>query len=105
MGIAAYNRGSKAISDLIDADQRPVEFDMMDMLNGLTKYYDAGTPFMPINFVPANGGFWAQCPVTGFGFWYPTLHEAVKRWRVTITGFTNGIWLGEPLPGRGNGVY
>ncbi len=95
MGIAAYNRGSLAISRQIDTEARPVEFEMMERLNALPKYRDAGKPFGPIQFVFANGGFWAQCPITGYGFWYRTLTEAVQRWRVQIVAFENGVWLAE----------
>lgn len=93
MGIAAYNRGSNALSDRITAESRPCEFVMMDVLNGLKKYEDAGTPFGPLQFVLSHGGCFAECPTTGFGFFYPTLFEAVKRWRVRITEFRNGVWV------------
>ncbi len=94
MGIAAYNRGSAALSREIDADQRPVEFEIMDRLNALPKYADAGKPFGPIQFVhdSVRQGFWAECPVTGFGFCYRTLSEAIRRWRVQIVAFDRGIW-------------
>ena len=93
MGVAAYNRGSKAISDHISREARPIEFQMMDMLNALPKYADAGTPFGPIHFVFSHGGCWAECPRTGFGYHYKTLHEAVKRWNVVVVGFSDGAWL------------
>ena len=93
MGIAAYNRGSAALSREIDADQRPVEFEIMDRLNALPKYEDAGKPFGPIEFVYDYRGFWvAQCPRTGFGFFYDTCAEAVRRWRVRIVAFDCGVW-------------
>lgn len=95
MGVAAYNRGSNLIAQHADDDKRPVEFEIMDQLNGLAKYPDAGRPFGPIHFVKGNCGFWAMCPVTGFGFWYRTLREAVCRWRVQITGYDNGAWIAE----------
>jgi hypothetical protein len=100
MGIAAYNRGSKAISDRIDAETRSAEFDVMDILNDLPKYPDAGKSFGPVQFVAGNNGWWIECPVTGFGFWYSTLHEAVRRWRVTINGFNCGIWQAVPKGGQ-----
>lgn len=93
MGIAAYNRGSKALSERISMDSRPREFVMMDILNGLKKYEDAGTPFGPLHFVMSHGGCFAECPLTGFGYFYPTLFEAVKRWRVNITEYRNGVWI------------
>ena len=97
MGIAAYNRGSQAISARIDAEARPVEFEIMERLNALEKYPDAGKPFGPIQFSFDNnlGVWWAECPVTGFGFMYHDLHEAVKRWRVVIVAFDNNKWLAE----------
>jgi hypothetical protein len=93
MGIAAYNRGSKTISVRISMDLCPREFVMIDILNSLTKYEDAGTPFGPIQFVLSHGGCFAECPVTGFGFFYTTLFEALKRWRVRVTEYRNGMWI------------
>jgi hypothetical protein len=95
MGAAAYNRGSNAIRRDIDANMRPVAFEVMDRLNDLPKYSDAGTPFGSLRFESGNGGFWALCPRSGFGFWYPTLSEAVRRWRVQIVAFDGG-WEAEP---------
>lgn len=97
MGAAAYNRGSANIRRQIEAEQRPVEFEVMDELNALPRFPDAGTPFGLIEFVSDRGGFWAQCPVTGFGFRYTTLREAVRRWRVEIIEYANGTWKAVPL--------
>ena len=97
MGIAAYNRGSDALKKQIDAEARPVEFEIMERLNALPKYADAGKPFGAIQFVSGNKGVWAVCPRTGFGFWYRTLPEAIRRWKVTITAFDCGAWLAEPM--------
>ena len=97
MGVAAYNRGTTALSRMIDGGRRPVEFEIMDRLNSLEKYPDAGRPFGTIQFLHDSRGFWvAECPITGFGFFYKTLTEAVRRWLVTITAFDNGKWLASP---------
>lgn len=101
MGAAAYNRGSAVISRQIDAEARPVEFEIMERLNALPKFPDAGTPFGATRIIPGNGGFWHQDREKGdrgFGFWYPTLHELTRRWRVTIVAFEHGAWLAEPMP-------
>lgn len=98
MGIAAYNRGTQALARQIDSERRSVEFEVMERLNALPKFADAGTPFGPINFVSDHGGFWAQCPVTGFGYWYSTLSEAMQRWRVQIVAYDNGVWKAEVTP-------
>ena len=100
MGVAAYNRGSAAISRQIADEARPVEFQIMDELNALPKYDDAGTPFGDIRFVPGHGGVWAECPTTGYGFWYRTLREAMRRWRVEIYACDHGIFTARPLPRR-----
>lgn len=104
MGIAAYNRGSAALSREIDADQGPVEFEIMEWLNALPKYSDAGTPFMSIQFVSGNNGVWAQCPQTGFGFWYHTLPEAIRRWKVNIVAFDCGVWKAEADEAREHNI-
>lgn len=98
MGIAAYNRGTAALRREIDSESHPVEFEILERLNALPKYADAGKPFGPIQFVAdsVRGGFWAQCPVTGFGFWYRTLPEAIRRWRVEIIAFDCGKWIAAP---------
>lgn len=101
MGIASYNRSSSRIRESIDADCRPVEFEIMERLNALPKYADAGKPFGQIQFESANGGFWAVCPKSGFGFFYRTLPEAVKRWAVEITSFDNGKWIAGPIGRKG----
>ena len=98
MGVAAYNRGSAALARQLDAEQRPREFRFMDDLNRLPKYEDAGTPFGPIHFVWGNNGWWAQCPTSGYGFWYATLREAVRRWRVCILAYEHGTWKAIPDP-------
>jgi len=97
MGVAAYHRTSKVIRQRIAEQDRPVEFEMMDNLNAMPKYADAGQPFGPIQFVHSHSGWWAECPKTGFGYWYPSLREAVRRWRCTIVGFNDGVWSAEPM--------
>ena len=47
MGIAAYNRGSNAISRNLDVDQRPVEFLMMDDLDDITQSRQRTTAIWP----------------------------------------------------------
>jgi hypothetical protein len=98
MGVAAYNRSSDVIRRRIEDEARPAEFEVMDRLNALEKYPDAGTPFGPIQFVFSHGGCWAQCPIKGSGFWYKSLYEAVRRWRVDIVGFKDGAWNAVPRP-------
>lgn len=102
MSAAAEHRGNALISRQIDAMARPVEFQLMDDLNALPKYTDAGTPFAEIHFVYSHGGWWAECPKTGRGYWYRTLREAMRRWRVEIYAYDNGAWIARPMM-RGEG--
>lgn len=96
MGAAAEHRGIALISRLIDRDQRRSEFVMMDDLNALPKFPDAGTPLGPIHFTPSHNGWFALCPITGYGYWYNTLREAVRRWRVSVNGYDHGVWIAQP---------
>ena len=98
MGAAAYNRGSRVIRRRADDAARPVEFDVMDRLNAPPKRPGAPRPFGPVRFVPGHGGWWAECPVTGFGYWYRSLVTAVRSWRVTVTSYdaTRQEWGAEP---------
>jgi len=96
MGIAAYNRGSAAISRQISAEARDPIYVMMDELNALPKAHKAPKPFGPVQFVSGHGGWWAECPITGFGYWFKTLRKAVRAFRVELRNYDNGVWLGVP---------
>lgn len=99
MGVAAYNRASACISKRIDDEyNRPVEFEIMDALNSLTKYPNATYPFSRVNIGEGHGGWWVYCPKTGFGYWYTTLHEAVKNWDIQVIGYRNKEWNAIPTP-------
>lgn len=98
MGAAAYNRGSARIRESIDAEARPVEYEIMDRLNAIPKGRGAGTPFGPVEIVEGNGGFWIACPSTGFGWWYQSMSDLMAGWRVQITGRIHAKWIAEPMP-------
>ena len=97
MGAAAEHRGNALISRQCAERDRPVEFDLMDELNALTKTEGAGLPFGPLRFTHGHGGWWAECPVTGFGYWYPTLRLAVRSWRVIVCHYDGKGWLSVPI--------
>jgi hypothetical protein len=69
---------------------------MMDELNSLPKAPKAPTPFGEIRFVASHGGWWAECPTTGYGFHYPTLREAVRSFRVEVYAYADGCWMAAP---------
>lgn len=100
MGIAAYNRGSSALAEEIRRDlERYTEFEIMERLSALPKKPDALRPFGPVKIKQDRNSFNVYCPVTGFGFWYPTIQEAVSSWNIYISGYGNGEFTAEPMPG------
>lgn len=66
-------------------------------LNAMPKYDGASTPFDDIHFVQSHGGWFAECPTTGYGYWFKTLREAVRSWRVVVV-LDGGVLVG--IPGR-----
>ncbi len=86
MGIAAYNRGTAAIAAQFDAEARPVEFEIMERLNALPKYEDAGKPFGAIQFVHDYRGFWvAECPKNWL--WFLLCHAARSGKEMACDGY------------------
>ena len=98
MSVAAYNRGSKAISDQIAREARSPEWDVMGSLNATRRHADARMPWGPIHFVKGHGGWWAECPKRGFGYHYPTLRAAIAAFHVTIVSYdaTTRVWGRDP---------
>jgi len=102
MGIAAYNRGTRLLINQIDSDARPREFQDIEDLNALERFPHAETPFGPVQFSSGNSGFWITCPTTGYGFWYSTLRNAVRSWKVTIVSLdlAGGFPVWNAIPCR-----
>lgn len=97
MGAAAYARGSALLSRHIDSEARRAEFVLMEDLNAIAKKDNAPTPFGEIRFASGHGGWWAECPVTGFGYHYATLREAVRSFRVEVYAYVDGYWMARPM--------
>lgn len=95
MGAAAYNRGSKLIAQQCAAQ---VDADMvrLEMFNAMPKRSDARRPFGPIEFAPGHGGFWASCPVSGYGFWYRDLRDAIKSFDVDLVSVSGDTFHAVP---------
>jgi len=86
MGIAAYNRGSEVISrELGETDLNGL---FMRDLNALEKYPDAGTPPNGKLLIVPFGGGWSIGPADPgrFSYFYRSIRELVRRWKVEITG-------------------
>ena len=100
MGIAASRRGDALITRGIDAERRPVAWEIMDRLNAEPKYRDAGRMLSPadrlrITFDRHHRVWWLERegrPGLG-GFWYRSLSELVRRWQIDVTGWDHGDWL------------
>jgi hypothetical protein len=104
MGAKAEQRFKLKTRRDLEALARPAAFDLMDALNGLEKYPDAGVPPLSAVVLRYDGTrWWVLDPgkmYSGRGFWYATLHEAVKRWRIMIVGYDEAgeQWLAVPFP-------
>lgn len=98
MGIAAYNRGSAAISRQIQSEARPVAFEVVDRLNATQRHSGAAAPFGDVHISQGNGGWWAACPATGYGFHYPCLRSLMAAWLVDIAeiDFARGEFIARP---------
>lgn len=64
-------------------------------LNALPKKEGAMPPFSDILFVQSHNSWVAECPISGFGFFYNTLRDAVTSWRVVVF-LDNGKLVGRP---------
>jgi hypothetical protein len=68
-------------------------------LNAIPKASGAPTPFGDVHFVHGHNGWWAECPTTGFGYWFKTLRKAAAAFNVAI--FIDGNRLiGQPVRNR-----
>lgn len=96
MGYASYNRGSKVISNQIDAEKRNYLFDVMDSLNSTKKIETARERFgIKVNFPQpfktgkisfGNNGWWFEdaSKIGGFGYHYNTVREVLANWDIMI---------------------
>ena len=85
----------------LESQTRPVEFEVMDRLNDMPKHLDAGTYRADMAFKCDGSRWWALDAnrlFAGFGYHYPSLQEAVTRWRVVVTGYdaTSDTWYATP---------
>ncbi len=109
MGHAAYLRGSDSIARGIREDydrEHPVEFEVMDRLNSLDKYPDAGSVTFDVDISMSHGVWWIL-PAgkhDSYGFWYPSLRELIMRWNITVTGYNDGDWFAVPQPTNCNRI-
>ena len=107
MGSAAYRRGSAVIRRTLDAEQRDPHFVLMEELNALARYADAGTPFAPtvIVYEPVRQLWWQLDPNkmwAGRGYAYTSLRDLCRLWHITLTGYdaTTQTWTAVPRSAR-----
>lgn len=93
MGAAAYNRGSKAISEQIDRERPSAELTILRDLTEFSAAHDGIVPFADtvVRFGPAEGevslmnrqrGGWGQRGVS-----YDSLWALAKHWRLVFLDF------------------
>ncbi len=71
MGAAAYNRGSKCISEQISREGRAAGFDLIELLNAVPKHPNARRPFGPVLFKYDGRNWWALDPIKQFSGFTP----------------------------------
>lgn len=101
MGAAAENRYVRFAAQQADMCAPSHNEALLADLNAIPKRDGASTPFDDIHFIQSHGGWFAECPTTGFGYWYRTLREAVASWRVAIF-LDGGVLVGQPLAAQGS---
>ncbi len=84
MGIASYRRGSAVISRQIASEARSAEFEVIDRLNATVRKPGAQAPWGDVHIHQGHGGWWASCPVTGYGFHYACLRSLMAAWLIDI---------------------
>lgn len=105
MGVAAYNRGSRAIAKQISANNqaRPLAYELMDRFNAIPKKHLghlAGKCHPPHDksLIQEFRGVWwlmdAADPYGCFSWYYPSLHELLSSWDIALVGLDErtGIW-------------
>lgn len=95
MGAAAEHRYQAFAAREADAVSPDHNAAFIRDLNALPKHNGARPPFGDIVFVQSHGGWFAECPTTGYGYWYRTLREAVCSWRVAVF-VDGGKLIGQP---------
>ena len=87
MGVAAYNRGSRALRERIDRETEAPHARRISELNALPRRQGAPRPFGEVAFVEVPGGCWAldaNKGSRGRGFWFASLGLAVASFHVRI---------------------
>jgi hypothetical protein len=108
MGIAAYNRGTKALREMIDRQQRPREFVLMDELTKYSAERAQKTVFAPTVIRQDQTGFylmnrpdkgWAE-----FSYMFDSIWAVAREWRLVFTGLGRDqystIWTVSPAPAK-----
>ena len=96
MGAAAERRYRVFAARQATEGQKTMDQLFIADLNAIPKLAGAPVPWGEIVFVCSHGGWWAECPTTGYGYWYRTLRVAVSSWAVAIFN-DNGRLIGLPL--------
>lgn len=98
MGAAARQRGDRLIRQQCAAEDRSPAMALLADLAAIVPHPQAQAPWGPCDIVEGHGGWWLTCPLTGFGFWYKTLRQCFIEWRITPTGYADGVYHVAPVP-------
>lgn len=117
MGIAAYNRASRVITQRISDEKplRPTAFLIMDRINAMPKFprFDVlghkvqakCTPLcdeVVIEFDKNHGVWFMMHPENlyeGYSRWYKSLEDCIRNWDIFLTGYdeTTRRWTASVL--------
>jgi len=92
MGVAAYNRGSKVISDRLDAEQRPAVFVILESLTTYSQRCDGMRILAPTVARFGDAGVvWLMHRQEGgwreFGYPHRSLWALARTWRLAFVEF------------------
>lgn len=93
MGVAAYNRGTKAINDALDRESTPHDILWMRDVSDwsarhegrvgfaptIIRFHDDGTGYVSLMNRPDRG--WAE-----FGYTYDSVWTLARHWRIVVVG-------------------
>jgi hypothetical protein len=100
MGAAQEQRAAALFRRQGAAQDRPVAFEIMERLNALPTYADAGTPLTRVAIQHLGGHWHILDPLKrwrGWSWWYPTFEELMRRWHITLVEYhqDSATWYAE----------
>lgn len=84
MGIAAYNRGSKRISEDLSAEDQQGLRALVEDLQAIQPNPKSRAPWGPTIISEGHGGWWIECATKRSGYWFKNLRDIFRSFRLRI---------------------